>query len=114
VMVIATFVYALFGRPSFILRILSRVVLIPVIATIAYEFIRFGAAHYGNPLVRVLLAPSMALQRLTTRPPDDSMVHVAITALCKVLASEGLSDRAGQTTRAENPVPAAGVVVTTK
>ena len=90
VMVIATFVYALLGRPPFLLRILSRVVLIPLIGTVAYEFIRFGAAHYGNRLVRALLAPSMALQRLTTRQPDDSMVAVAITAFRKVLAAEGL------------------------
>ncbi len=90
VMVIATFVYALLGRPPFYLRILSRIVLIPIIGTIAYEFIRFGAAHYSNPIMRALLAPSMALQRLTTRQPDNSMVEVALTAFRKVLVAEGL------------------------
>jgi uncharacterized protein YqhQ len=90
VVVLSIFFFALLGRPPIIIRLLSRVVLIPFIATVAYEFIRFGAAHYGNALVRVLLAPSMALQRLTTRQPDDSMVAVAIVALKKVLVAEGL------------------------
>ncbi len=103
VMVIATLVYALLGRPSFLLRIVSRVVLIPIIGTVAYEFIRFGAAHYDNPIVRALLAPSIALQRLTTRQPDDSMIEVAITALRKVLVSEGLEVQAAE------PAPAGAV-----
>jgi uncharacterized protein YqhQ len=90
VMVLSVFVFAFLGRPELWLRILSRVVLIPVVATVAYEFIRFGAAHYGNAIIHALLAPSMALQRLTTRQPDDSMVEVAIVALKRVLVSEGL------------------------
>ncbi|MBI5878497.1 MAG: DUF1385 domain-containing protein [Chloroflexi bacterium] len=90
VVVISILVFALLGRPPIVIRLLSRVVLVPVIATIAYEFIRFGAAHYANPLMRALLSPSLALQRLTTRPPDDGMVAVAIVALRKVLVAEGL------------------------
>jgi uncharacterized protein YqhQ len=64
-------VFTLLGRPPLPLRILSRVVLIPFIAAVAYEFIRFTAAHYGNRLVRLLVTPSLALQRLTTREPDE-------------------------------------------
>ena len=90
VVVISIFFFAALGRPELPLRILSRIVLVPVIATVAYEVIRFGAAHYRNALVRTLLAPSLALQRLTTRPPDDGMVEVAIVALQKVLVTEGL------------------------
>ncbi len=90
VVVLSIFFFALLGRPPLWLRLISRVALIPIIATVAYEFIRFGAAHYGNPMMRALLAPSMALQRLTTRQPDDAMVAVAITAFQKVLATEGL------------------------
>lgn len=90
VVVLSIFAFAWLGRPPLILRLVSRVVLIPVVATFAYELIRFGAAHYGNPIVRAILAPSIALQRLTTRQPDDSMVEVSITALRNVLAAEGL------------------------
>ncbi|MBI3732036.1 MAG: DUF1385 domain-containing protein [Chloroflexi bacterium] len=91
VVVLSILFFAALGRPPLLERILSRVALIPVIAAVAYEFIRFGAAHYSNRLVRWLLAPSMALQRLTTRPPDDAMLEVAIVALRKVLLAEGLA-----------------------
>ncbi|NLE76403.1 MAG: DUF1385 domain-containing protein, partial [Chloroflexi bacterium] len=60
---------------------------------ISYEMIRFSAAHKDHPLVRVLTAPSLALQRLTTRPPSDDMVEVAIAALEPILAAEGLAER---------------------
>ena len=91
VVVLSIFAFAWLGRPPLLLRLLSRVVLIPLVATVAYEVVRFGAAHYGNPLVRAILAPSMALQRLTTRQPEDSMVEVSIAALRTVLAAEGLA-----------------------
>ncbi|MFQ5592823.1 MAG: DUF1385 domain-containing protein [Anaerolineae bacterium] len=90
VMVVSILVFSLFGRPSLIPRIISRIVLIPVIAGISYEIIRFGAAHYGNRLVRTVLYPSLALQRLTTNEPALDMLEVAITALKHVLAAEGL------------------------
>ncbi|HET8627843.1 MAG TPA: DUF1385 domain-containing protein [Thermomicrobiales bacterium] len=83
-------VFAFLGRPPLPLRVLSRIVLVPVIAAFAYEFVRFGAAHYGNRLVRALLTPSLALQRLTTREPDDGMVETAIVAFERVLVADGL------------------------
>lgn len=88
VAVLAIFIFALLGRPPLLWRILSRILLIPVIAGLAYELIRLSAAHRRNPLVRALLAPSLLLQRLTTREPDDSMLEVAIAALEKVLGEE--------------------------
>ena len=66
------------------IRVLSRVILIPVIAGIAYEFLRFTAKHQDNALVRAITAPNMALQRLTTREPDLSMLEVAITSFNRV------------------------------
>lgn len=88
--VIAILVFSLLGRPPLVLRIISRLVLIPVIAGPTYELIRFSAAHRNNPVVRVVvLAPSLALQRLTTREPDESMLEVAIAALQRLLAVEG-------------------------
>jgi len=87
--VIAILVFSLFGRPTLVLRILSRLVLIPVIAGIAYETIKFGAAHSDNLLIRALvITPSLTLQKLTTQKPDESMIEVAVTALQSLLDIE--------------------------
>ncbi|MGI8854851.1 MAG: DUF1385 domain-containing protein [Thermomicrobiales bacterium] len=87
-------IFALLGRPPFLLRILSRIVFVPVIAGIAYEFLRLGARYYHQRWMRILLAPSMALQKLTTRAPDDSMLDVAAVALRRVLAADEVMERA--------------------
>lgn len=90
VMVISIFVFVLLGRPPLFWRIVSRIVLVPVIAGIAYEFLRWSAARYHNPLVRALITPSLMLQKLTTREPDDAMLEVSITSLKTVLVNEGV------------------------
>lgn len=96
VMVLFIFLSALLGRPPILLRFLSRLLLIPVVAGLSYEFIRFSAARsQSNAFVRALIAPGLALQGLTTREPDDSMLEVAIAALKEVLAGEGLLKEAG-------------------
>jgi uncharacterized protein YqhQ len=89
VMVISIVIFALLGRPPMPLRILSRIVLIPVVAGIAYEYIKFTNRHRDNPVIRTLARPNLALQRLTTREPDPSMLEVAIAALRRVLDAEG-------------------------
>ena len=66
----------------------SRLVLIPIVAMVAYEYIRFSARHLDNPIIRAIIVPNLALQSLTTRQPDDSMVEVAIAAFTRVLESE--------------------------
>lgn len=91
VMVIAIFVFAPFHFDNMILRLVSRLVLIPVVAGIAYEFLRFTAAHAANPWVRALIAPQLALQRLTTREPEPAMLECAISALRPVLAADGIA-----------------------
>jgi uncharacterized protein YqhQ len=91
VMVISIFVFALVGDPPLWLKIVSRIVLIPVIAGIAYEFLKFSAAHQQNPIIKVLIAPGLALQGMTTREPDLSMLEVSIAALKKLLAEEQLA-----------------------
>lgn len=89
IVVLISFVaFVLLGRPSMEMRIASRIVLVPIIASIAYEFIKFGAAHHRNLVMRILLAPGMALQSLTTREPTLDQVEVAIAALKRVLADE--------------------------
>jgi uncharacterized protein YqhQ len=88
VLVVSILVFALLGRPPLAWRIVSRIVLIPVIAGIAYEFIKFSAAHQDNWLMRLLIAPGLWLQGLTTRQPDASMLEVSIAALTRLLAEE--------------------------
>src|SRR2546430_1067247 len=86
VMVVSIFVFALVGHPSLPIKVLSRILLVPVLAGVAYELIRLGAANYRFRVVRWLLAPSLALQGLTTLEPDDGMIECAIVALQRVLA----------------------------
>jgi len=85
VLVIAIVVFALVGRPSIGLMVLSRILLIPVIAALGFEVIYFGAGHLKNALVRAMVAPGLWLQSLTTREPDDNQLEVAITALKRVV-----------------------------
>jgi uncharacterized protein YqhQ len=91
-MVIAIFVFAFFGRPAWYWLIASRILLLPVIAGLAYELIRFAGKHTGNRFVLTVLAPGLWLQRLTTREPTLDQLEVSIRALREVLALEGRSD----------------------
>jgi len=88
VMVIAIFVFAFVGRPVWYWLIASRILLLPVIAGIAYELIRYAGMHRSNRLLMALLAPGLWLQRLTTREPTDDQVEVSIRALRRVLERE--------------------------
>jgi uncharacterized protein YqhQ len=92
VLVVAIFVFALVGQPSLWIRILSRIALIPVIAVISYEIMKFGASHSRNRVVRVLLAPGLLLQTMTTREPDDSQIEAAISALNEVIEIDKAAD----------------------
>jgi len=88
VMVIAIFVFAFFGRLPWYWLIATRILLLPVIAGLAYELIRFAGKHTGNRVVMTLLAPGLWLQRLTTREPTLDQLEVSIRALREVLALE--------------------------
>ena len=89
VMVIAIFVFAFVGQPGWFWLIASRILLLPVIAGIAYEVIRFAGQHPTNPILRTILAPGLWLQRLTTRAPSLDQIEVSIRALHEVLRLEG-------------------------
>jgi uncharacterized protein YqhQ len=89
VMVIAIFVFAFFGQPVWYWLIASRILLLPVIAGIAYELIRFAGKHTDNRFLMTLLAPGLWLQRLTTREPTLDQLEVSIRALKDVLQREG-------------------------
>lgn len=101
------------GPLAYVLRLGSRLLLIPVVAGISYEFLRFTARHQANPVVKVLIAPGLGLQRLTTREPSEDMLECAIAALVPVLAADGVAVAAEQPVEArggdlseELPVPA--------
>ena len=94
VMVIAIFVFAFFGQPVWYWLITSRILLLPVIAGIAYELIRFAGKHTDNRFLMTLLAPGLWLQRLTTREPTLDQLEVSIRALKDVLKREGRRDPA--------------------
>ncbi len=89
VMVVGVFVYALLGRPVWYWLIISRIALLPVIAGVAYELIRFAGRHSDNRVLMTLLAPGLWLQRLTTREPSLDQLEVSIRALREVLEREG-------------------------
>jgi len=75
---------------ALVLRFVTRILLVPVVAGISYEILRFSTAHQSNPLMRAFIAPGLALQKMTTREPDDNMLECAIAALKPVLAADGL------------------------
>jgi len=106
VLVVTIVVYAFVGRPSLPWLIASRIILIPVVAGLAYEVIRFAAGHMQWRWVRILMRPGLALQRLTTREPSLDQVEVAVTSLRAVLTAEQLAEvesRAHRTAAAPRP-----------
>lgn len=90
---ISVLVFALVGAPDLPIRILSRIVLIPVIAGLAYEVLKFGGAHVGHPLVKLIVAPGLALQALTTRYPDEQQIEVAVAAFGEMRRQETAANR---------------------
>ncbi len=88
VMVISILVFALLGEGSLFYRIWSRLAVLPVVAGLGYEFLKLTGKHYKRRWARILIAPGLLLQSLTTREPDDGMLEVAIAALKAVLAEE--------------------------
>jgi uncharacterized protein YqhQ len=88
VVAISVVLFALLGTPDLWLRIISRIVLIPVIAGIAYELLRLGGRHPNSPLLKLVVAPGLLLQALTTRYPDRSQMEVAIASMNELLERE--------------------------
>ena len=87
--VVSILVFSLLAGQSLLVSILGRVALIPVIASVSYELLRFGARHRGNRLVRWVFMPGIWLQGITTKQPDDGMVEVAIASLREALIVNG-------------------------
>jgi uncharacterized protein YqhQ len=106
VMIIAIAVFVIVGafKPVFWVLVLSRVILVPVIAALGYEVIYFGARHTQNIFVKIILAPGMWLQSMTTREPDNDQLEVAIAALKGAIdADQGITATPTIATTTETP-----------
>ena len=91
VLLISIVVFSFLSGLPFWVRLLSRIVFVPLIAGIGYELLRLSARNYHRTWVRSLVAPTLLMQKLTTEEPDDAMLEVAILALRRVLVSDGIA-----------------------
>src|SRR6478672_5042308 len=94
VILLSILAFSLVGRQVPLVMVGSRLLLIPVIAAVGYEILKFGARHRANPFVKALMYPGILVQMITTKRPDDGMIEVAITSMEEALLADG------------NPVPA--------
>lgn len=95
VILLSIIAFSLVGRQEPLVMVGSRIVLIPVIAAVGYEILRFGARHRANPLVKVLLYPGLLVQMITTKQPTDDMIEVAIVSMEQALEADGEQVPAG-------------------
>jgi uncharacterized protein YqhQ len=109
VIALSIIAFSLVGRQEPLVMIGSRILLIPVIAAIGYEILRWGARHRGNPIVRAIMWPGILVQMITTRQPTDDMIEVAIVSMEQALAADGepLPDGSGTLERYPLPPPGA-------
>ena len=89
VIILSIIMFSLVGRQPPLVMIASRILLIPVIAALGYELLRWGARHRGNPVVRVIMWPGILVQKITTRQPTDDMIEVAIVSMQEALSADG-------------------------
>jgi uncharacterized protein YqhQ len=95
VILLSIVAFSLVGRQSIPIMIASRILLIPVIAAVGYEILRFGARHRKNPIMKVLLYPGLLVQMITTKQPTDDMIEVAIVSMEQALEADGEAVPAG-------------------
>lgn len=88
VMIVSIFIFSLLGRPPFFERVLYHLAIIPLVAGVSYEIIRFAGNHQNNKFVRLIMIPGLTLQRLTTRIPDNEQLEVAIETLKELVRLE--------------------------
>jgi len=88
VMVIMILIFSFLGKPDLVTRIVSRILLLPVVAGVSYEILKLSGKYCNSPIMRIIITPGLWLQKLTTREPDDSQIEVAIRSLQTVLQAE--------------------------
>jgi uncharacterized protein YqhQ len=111
VILLSVLLFGFLGRDNPVLMVGGRIVLIPVIAAVGYEILRFGAKHRGNPLVRAIMAPGILVQMITTKRPTDDQIEVAIVSMEEALEADGETVPNGSEVpeRERLPDPAAAV-----
>jgi len=87
--ILSILMFSLLAGQPLVISILGRIALVPVIASVAYEILRFGARHRHKPWIRWMFLPGIWLQAITTKQPDDSMIEVAIASMREALAANG-------------------------
>ena len=108
VILISIITFSIVGRQSLPVMIISRIVLIPVIAAVSYELLRFGARHRDSAVVRALFAPGIWVQKITTKQPTDDMIEVAIVSMEQAMTADGETLPAGSGSIARSPLILAG------
>ncbi len=104
VILLSILAFSLVGRQTPVVMIGSRILLIPVIAAVGYEILKFGARHRANPLVRVLMYPGLLVQMITTKQPTDDMIEVAIVSMEEALLADGEAVPQGSTPFERGPM----------
>jgi uncharacterized protein YqhQ len=105
--IVSIILFSLLAGQSLLVSIVGRILLIPVVAAVAYEILRWGAKHRENWAVRWLFLPGIWLQAITTKQPDDSMIEVAIASMHEALAANGETAPEGSLQIERVPMPAA-------
>src|SRR6185369_16486054 len=88
-------VFAIIGRQDRLIGVVTRIVLIPVLAAVGYELLRWGARHRSNPIVSAIMWPGILVQMITTKRPSDDQIEVAIVSMEQALAADGEEVPAG-------------------
>ena len=112
VIILSIIAFSLVGRQTLVVMVVSRILLIPVIAAVGYEILRFGARHRRNPIVKALLYPGLLVQMITTKQPTDDMVEVAIVSMEQALLADGESVPTGSGAFDPEPMVLAPVATT--
>ena len=108
VILLSILMFSLVGRQPPLIMIASRILLIPVIASVGYELLRLGARHRSNPVVRVIMWPGILVQKITTKQPTDDMIEVAIVAMEEAILADGSEVPAGSLDLPRDPMPLPG------
>jgi uncharacterized protein YqhQ len=108
VILLSILAFSLVGRQTPIVMVVSRILLIPVIAAVGYELLRLGARHRSNPVVRVIMWPGILVQKITTKQPTDDMIEVAIVSIEEAIRADGDELPEGGLHLPRYPMPKAG------
>ena len=104
VILLSIIAFSLVGRQTPLVMIASRILLIPVIAAVGYEVLRFGARHRSNPIIKAVLYPGLLVQMITTKQPSDDMIEVAIVSMEQALEADGAEIPSGSGTFEQRPL----------